>query len=125
MPEKNFVLKLNNGADIMQGIEKFANENEIEYGLFASGNGKIKDFELVLSEPKVGISKAKFNGEAELRAVSGKVQKSKGGKVNINLRVSVASTGYAPKTGGLVNGKASGALEIGIKKVDLKKIIEG
>lgn len=125
MGENTFVLKLNDSADIIEGIEKLAKEQEIDYGMFISASGKIKNFELVSNEPKSGLSKNRFDSEFGLQAISGKIQRNRDGKVSSNIRVSVTSrSSYTPQAGQLLSGKASGVLEIGIRKVDLKKIIE-
>lgn len=122
--ENTFVLKLEEENDILKGIEKIASENNIEYGLFISAIGTIKDFELVSIEPKCGIARNKFKGEHEVNAVSGKLEKA-GEKIRIHLRVSVGSKSFGTNSGQLLNGKAGRILEIGIRKVNLNKIIKG
>lgn len=121
--ENTFVLKLSDGADILEGIKKLAKEKEIGYGLFVSGFGKIKEFELLSSGSQGSIERMKSREESQVNAVSGKIQK-KGGSFDVLLRVSVTKTGFTPKGGQLIQGKAAISLEIGIRKVDLKKIIE-
>lgn len=124
MTEGTFVLKLGEGADIFAGLEKLARENNIDYGLLVSGCGKIKGFELISHEQKGGIGRMKFENEFELNAISGKIQKTKAGTVTTNIRVSVTSTGFTPKAGQLISGKASKNLELGVRKIDFRKIIE-
>ena len=124
MGENTFVLKLSDGSDIMAGLHKLAEEKEIEYGLLVSGCGKIKEFELLSTGPQGSIDKMKSKEEFQVNAVSGKVQKTASGKFNTLVRVSITKTGFTPKGGQLIGGKAAGTLEIGVRKVDLKKIIE-
>lgn len=113
---------MKNGADVLEEIRKAVEGNGIEYGLFVSGCGKIRDVELVSSEPKGGMSRTKFAGECDLNAISGKVQKRRG-SLDLNVRVSVCGRGFTPRAGQLVGGKAAEVLEIGIRNVDLNKII--
>ena len=124
MSEKTFVLILDDNSDVIGELEKFVRENEMEYCLLVSGSGKIKEFELILHEPKDGLNKARFENGFELNAISGKIQKAKDGKINTNIKVSVTSTGFTPKAGQLVSGKASGMLEISVRKVGFGGIIE-
>ena len=121
---KTFVLRLGDGSDIIGGVARLAEEKEIEYGLLVSGCGRIREFELVLHEPGGSMNKMKFEGEFELNAISGKIRREKSGKIDMNLKVLVASTGFTPKAGQLVSGKVAGMLEIGVRKVGFEGIIE-
>lgn len=124
MAENTFVLKLTDGSDIFAEVEKLVKDNDIGYGMFVSGCGRLKQFELISHEQKGGLSRMKFENDFELDAISGKVQKTKAGNVTANIRVSITRTGFTPKAGQLITGKAAKGLELGIRKVDLKKIIE-
>ncbi len=121
MVESTFVLKLSDNADILKELENLAVEKQIEYGLIVSASGNVKDAELVSMGNFEG--KQKLNGICEVDSISGKVQKVRG-KFETNLRVSVSSTGFTSISGRLLKGKAAGHLEIGIRKVDVGKIIE-
>lgn len=123
MAESTFVLKLSDGSDIFAELEKLARENKVGYGLLVSGCGKIREFELISHESRGGLNRAKFDQEFELNAISGKIQLEKGGKFSANVRVSISSTGFTPKAGELVKGKASKSLEIGVRKIDYSKMI--
>lgn len=125
MSENTFVLKLNENSNILEELKKFALEKDIEYGLFVSASGKIRDCVLVSIEPKCGVSKNIFKGEYEVHAVSGKIEKNKKNEVSIHLRVSISSNDFSIKAGELTEGKTGKFIEIGIRKVDLKKIIKG
>ncbi len=124
MVEKTFILRLNNGSDIISELEKFVRENKMEYCLLVSGSGKIKEFELILHESNGGLNRVKFENEFELNALSGKLQKAKDGKINTNIKVSVTSTGVTPKAGQLISGKTVGVFEISVRKVGFGGIIE-
>ena len=124
MVEKTFVLRLGNGSDVIAGLARLAEKKEIGYGLLVSGCGRIRDFELVLHEPGGGVNKMKIEGAFDLNAISGKIRLEKSGKVGVNVKVLVASTGFTPKAGQLVSGKVAGMLEIGVRKVGFEGIIE-
>ena len=123
MEETTHVLKLKDNADIFAGLKRLAEEENIDYGLIVSGCGKIKEFELVSNSPGGGVSKMRFQNAFELNAISGKFQRQKNA-FNPHIRVSITSTGFTPIGGQIINGKSAGKLEIGVRKIDTKKIIE-
>jgi len=120
--ENTYVLKLNEGKDIIEEIKRVAEEEKIEYGMLVSASGSIKEFELVSTEPRGGMSRTAFKQSYEINSISGKVMCSKG-KCDVNIRVSVSDTGFTSQAGQLIKGRASGMLEIGIRKVNMKNII--
>lgn len=61
--------------------------------------------------------------EFEVNAMSGKLYK-RGPDLEIKVNVLISSTGFTPLTGELLEGKAAGELQITIRKIDLKKMIE-
>jgi predicted DNA-binding protein with PD1-like motif len=124
MAETTCILKLGEGADIMDGLQKIADEKGIDYGFLVSCSGRIQEFELLSSSSGGGVDKMKFMNPFEVNAISGKVQRQKGNKLFAHIRVSVTSTGFTPLAGQLISGKAAGNFEIGIRKIDMKKIIE-
>jgi predicted DNA-binding protein with PD1-like motif len=124
MEENTFVLSLSENSDLMQELKKFAVEKDIEYGLFISASGKIKDCEITSIESKGGMSRIKLSGESELNAISGKIEKNKKNQVTINLKVSLGTTDFSSKSGQLINGKAGKVLQLGIRKVNVNKIIK-
>ncbi len=120
--ENMFVLKLVDGEDIILGLKKLAEEKSIDYGFLVSASGSIKDFELVSIESRGGMSRNLFREECDVVSVSGKIGKVDG-KPEINMRVSISSTGFTSNSGQLLKGKAAGTLEIGVRKVNMKNII--
>ncbi len=124
LAEQTLILKLNDGSDIIPALEKLAKDKAINYGFIESGCGKLKDFEIISHEQKGSVNRTLFKQQFELDAISGKIQRTKESGFTIIVRVSVSSTGFTPKAGQLISGKAAGCLELGIRKVDLKKIIE-
>ena len=118
------LLKLDDGEDIVESVKKLAQENSIEYGVFVAANGTIKDCELVYNEPKQGITKGKFKEEFKIRAISGQIERIKGNEVKAVIRVSLLGARSGSKSGELLKGKASRALEIQVRKVNVGKIIK-
>lgn len=128
MAEKNaaeniFVLSLSDGSDIIGGLQKLAEDNQIDYGMLVSACGRIKDFELVSSGPQGRMETMRSKDDFRVTAASGKIQKLSGGKLDIVVRATITRTGFTPKGGHLIRGKAAGTLELGVRKIDLKKII--
>ena len=123
MAETTFVLKLSDGSDVMEGLEELVMEKDVKYGMLVSASGSIKSFELVSTQSRGGMEKQKFEGPCDVNSISGKLQLDKG-KPLLNVRVSVTSTGFTQYTGQLLKAVASGSLEIGVRKVDMGKIIE-
>lgn len=124
LAENMFVLKLSDGSDILAALEKFAKENKIGYGMFMGGSGKLKNFELSSTQKGAGVAQLKSDKEFGLEAVSGKIQTDKNGKVTTDIHLLITSSGFTPKSGQLVKGKASKGLEISIRKMGTKKMIE-
>jgi len=125
MKENEMKIELKDNENIIKTIEDYAKENEIQNALFLNAKGKIKDYEIISIESKGSIGKTRLKTEQEIKAVSGKIEKTKDGKFNIYLRISLNSTLTKNNSGQLTDGKASGPLEIEIKKVDHKKMIIG
>ncbi len=117
-------LQLNSGTKIVEALKQFAVENNIDYGFVESAEGRIREFELFVTGQRSSIQKMEFQNDFIIQAMSGKIQRDLTGNVYLDLRVSVSSTGFTPISGKLIKGKASGPLEIVIRKVDSKKMIE-
>ena len=121
MAESTFVLKLKDGTEVMEELLKLAKKESIDYGLLISVSGSMKNFELIAN---TGENKQKFKETSEVDSISGKIQKMGADSYDMNVRVSLSSSGFSSKSGKLLKGYASDKLEIGIRKVNLKKIIE-
>ncbi|MDD5147920.1 MAG: DUF296 domain-containing protein [Candidatus ainarchaeum sp.] len=118
-------LKIANNADIHSAIEKFAEENQVTYGIFQAGRGKIKEINLLSSGMRGSLIGTKSEGSFEVNTVSGQVQKVSGNKYKVDLRMTISSSGFTGKEGQLLAGKAAaGGLELILLKKDMKKIIE-
>jgi len=118
------LLQLKENTNIFEELEKLAKEQGITYGLIVSGFGKIKKFDLVATTPGKGINRTFFEKAFEVNAMSGKISIDSRGKFSAYLRISATSTGFTPMGGQLMGGVAAEKLEIGIRKIDTKKIIE-
>jgi len=119
----NFTVVLDDGEDIFEGLSTFAKENDIVYGFVAGGKGAIKDFDIISHGQRGTVERVNYKREFEVNALSGKIEyRNKEARIKINALIS--SSGFTPVTGELLSGKAAGSLQITIKKVDLKKMIE-
>ncbi len=119
--ESTFVLKMKDGADIIEEITKLADKQGIDYGLFISASGSLRKFELVGS---VGEDKKFFKDSFDVDGISGRFQKKSKTAYDMNLRIALSTDSFTSKSGRLTKGIVSGKLEIGIRKIDMKKIIE-
>ena len=118
-------LKISNNGDIMAAIEKFAEENQIIYGIFQKARGKIKEINLISSGMRGSLIGTKSEGSFEVNTVSGQIQKISAIKFKIDLRMTISSSGFTGKEGQLLSGKAAASgLELIVQKKDMKKIIE-
>ncbi len=120
--ENMYVLKLTDGMNVVEELKKFVQSESIEYGLLVSVSGSIKDFELVSTEPKGGMSRNLFRQAYEINSISGKVT-FVNNRAEFNIRISVSDTGFSSQAGQLIKGSVSGMLELGIRKVNTKNII--
>jgi predicted DNA-binding protein with PD1-like motif len=120
--ENMYVLKLTDGMNVVEELKKFIQSESIEYGLLVSASGSIKDFELVSTEPKGGMSRNLFRQSYEINSISGKVT-FVNNRAEFNIRISVSDTGFTSQAGQLIKGSVSGLLELGIRKVNTKNII--
>ncbi|HLD58440.1 MAG TPA: DUF296 domain-containing protein [archaeon] len=124
MSGNELVLKMNNNADIIKSIEKFAEDNSITYGIFQKGEGRIREIDLVSHGRSGSIIGTKSEGDFEIDTVSGQIRRSKSGECVITLRLTISSSGFTGKEGQLMGGKASGHLELTILKKEIGRIIE-
>ena len=119
----NYTVILDDNEDIFSALETFAKENEITYGMIISAKGAIKHFDIISHGQRGTVEKINYKREFEVNALSGKID-IKGGEVRIKMNALVSSSGFTTITGELLNGKAAGSLQIVVRKVDMKKMIE-
>jgi predicted DNA-binding protein with PD1-like motif len=119
----NYTVILEEDEEIFPALEKFAKENEITYGMIISAKGAIKHFDIISHGQRGTVEKMNYRKEFEVNALSGKID-IKGGEVRLKMNALVSSSGFTPISGELLNGKAAGSLQIVVRKVDMKKMIE-
>jgi predicted DNA-binding protein with PD1-like motif len=119
----NFTVVLDDGEEIFSALTTFVKENEIGYAFIVSGKGALKDFDIISHGQRGTVEKQNYKREFEVNALSGKVE-LRGKEVRIKMNALISSSGFTPITGELLSGKAAGSLQIVIKSVDLKKMIE-
>ena len=117
------VCKIGDGEDVMETVKEFCEKNSVAYGDFVSASGKIADFEISAFSGSGSIENKTSSTPHDVVAISGKIQMARGA-YQINLKMALARSGLNAIQGMLLKGNASGNLEIGIRNVDLKKIIE-
>jgi len=118
-----YTVILDDGEDIFTGLETFAKENNIIYASFVSVKGAIKDFDIISHGQRGTVEKINYKREFEVNALSGKVE-LKGQEVRVKMNALISSSGFTPVSGEILGGKAAGSLQITIKSVDMKKMIE-
>jgi predicted DNA-binding protein with PD1-like motif len=121
---ENITVQLEDNEEIFENLEKVVRENNITYGFIVGAKGSIKDFEMIAHGQRGAVEKHLSKRFYEVNALSGKVQMKNGGEIFFKVNALISSSGFTPITGELVRGKAAGALEIIIKKVDMGKMIE-
>ncbi len=118
-----YTLILDDGEDIFSSLEAFIKENNIGYGFLAAGKGAIKDFNIISHGQKGSVEKINYKKEFEVNALSGKVE-FKGKEVRIKMNALISSSGFTPISGEILSGRAAGSLQVTLKSVDMKKMIE-
>ena len=119
----NFTVVLDDGEEVFPALHTFAKENEIRYGFIVSGKGALKDFDIISHGQRGTVERVSYKREFEVNALSGKIE-VKSGVAQVKMNALISSSGFTPVSGELLSGKAAGSLQITIKKVDLKKMIE-
>lgn len=119
----NYTVILDDNEEIFPALERFSKENEITYGMIVSAKGAIKHFDIISHGQRGTVEKINYKREFEVNALSGKID-IKGGEVRLKMNALVSSSGFTPISGELLNGKTAGSLQIVVRKVDMKKMIE-
>ncbi len=119
----NIKLVFEDGEDIFSSLKEFIKEQNIEYALITQGSGAIKDFELVVSAKRGSLEKISDKGRFEVNALSGKIESRKSDYI-VSINALVSSSGFTPLTGSLIKAKVCGALELNLRRLDQKKMIQ-
>ena len=117
------ILKFRTGQNVLKELEKFGEKNNIEHGFIISGFGKVKNFRLSSFAGAGKIEDFESNTPADLTSISGEIKKT-GKGMQAFVRVSLKRPGLNAVSGVLLDGKASGELEIEVRKANIGKIIE-
>jgi predicted DNA-binding protein with PD1-like motif len=116
-----FVLKLNEGVELIEELTKFAKKESIDYGLLISAKGMLKKIDLITN---TGENKQHFKEKCDIDSISGEIKKLNNGKYDVSVRAALSSNGFSSKSGKILKGFVFGNLEIQMRKVNVSKIIE-
>ncbi|MFA5357890.1 MAG: DUF296 domain-containing protein [archaeon] len=113
---------LEDGEDICKCLDAFTKENDINYGFIETARGGMRNFE-ISAHGKVGSVTNFFrDNRFKVESANGTVER-RGNQLIIKMNILASSSDGSRLSGELMTGCADGFLEIGIRKVDLKKII--
>ncbi len=121
---ETYLVRFDEGEDILEALEEFSKERDIEYANPIRVSGYITNISIVTTGMNAGMDKHNYKGPFRVNAISGKIQKAKQGGYRIDLNVAVSGIGVGSITGTLMQARAGEALEISVKKIDLSKMIE-
>ena len=119
----DIVVKLGNGENIIEELTKVAEKQKIEYGLYTSISGKIKNFDLLSMQDRGKVNRDHIPDAHQVSSISGKIQKTKNGYVN-DINISIVKSGFSTIAGKLVKGFVAEGLEVEIRSIAMNKIIE-
>ena len=110
-----YVVKMENGEDLLAMLEKLARDEFIRSGLVIFGIGMIRDFELGFYDGKE-YDFTPFDDPAELVALHGTIA-TVDKRPSIHLHAGVATDDLSMKGGHLNKATVNGVAEIGIIKL--------
>ncbi len=118
-----YVLKLKDNDNVIEGIHNFMRERDMKLAVPVMAYGKIKDFELVtLGKGRHLLKETSGNG-FEINAISGKIHTDTDGYYT-NIAVIVSRNGASSAHGELKSAIVDEFLELKLRKINLKSIIE-
>ena len=118
-----FVLKLKDNDNVIEGIHNFMRERDIKLAVPVLAYGKIKDFEVLTLGGMRRLVKENSGNGFEVNAISGKVHTDVSGYYT-NISVIVSRSGMDSAHGELRNAFVDEFLELKMRKINLKNIIE-
>lgn len=118
-----FVLKLKDNDNVVEGIHNFMRERDIRLAVPVLANGKIKDFEMVTLGRMRRLVKENSGNGFEVNAISGKIHADSSGYYT-NVSIIVSRGGMDSAHGELRNALVDEFLELKLRKINLKNIIE-
>lgn len=122
--KNNLVLSFSQSEDIIGEVKKLMDAEKVDYVEFLSAKGRVMDFTVLCSGQNAALTQMSFKEEFGVRAISGKIEKANGRFVP-NIYISLSKDGVGSFSGQLVKALATEGLEIKIRKINLKKIING
>jgi len=123
MNQEVFVLRLGNGDDVIEKIHGFMKENRIDMLVPLEAQGRIRDFRLIPLGKGASFLGSEFDEPFEINSIHGKVHRDGQGYYT-NITVSVSQDELHSKHGMLKKATVSDHLEVKLRKINLKKIIE-
>ncbi len=123
MNQEVFVLRLGNGDEVIEKIHNFMKENNIDMLVPLEASGRIRDFHLVPIGKGASLLGSKFDEPFEINSIYGKVHRDGNGYYT-NITVSVSQNDLHSRHGLLKKAIVSDHLELKMRKINLKKIIE-
>jgi len=118
----SFVLKVEAGEDVIQKIVELMGKEKTTEIVFTKATGKLRDPEIVTHGKQGSVNTEKLKGDYEINAISGSIERKKE-TINHQINVAVTQTGVNAKIGKLIKAKAGRELEIGLRRIDLSKMI--
>ena len=118
-----FVLNLKDDDNVIEGIHSFMREHDIKLAVPVLARGKIKDFEIVTLSGVRRLMKESSGNGFEVNAISGKIHTDSTGYYT-NIAVIVSKNGLNSAHGELRSAFVDDALELKLRKINLKNIIE-
>ena len=121
---KKLVISFSDGEEVIDGITQAAKEHNVEYARFVSGEGELKDFELISDNYD---NPSNVSGVPHfVSAVSGRIVKRANGEPTINFHLTINKKGYKTEaiSGELKRGIVNNELTLELALSDVSKIIE-
>lgn len=120
---KNFVLKVSDGLDVFTELKNFIQAQQQKYLQITNIQGKIRDFEIMITGKNSSHSKKFFSDTHKIINSSGMIE-NQGERVNAQIHLSLTKDGFSSSGGKLLSAKASEELFIGLKSVEEDKAIK-
>ncbi len=116
-------LDIENGEEVIEKIHSFMGERCIDMLVPLEARGRIRDFRLVPLGKGASFLESDFSEPFEIRSIYGKIHRDGDGYYT-NITVSVSQNDLNARHGMLQRAIVSDHLELRLRKINLKKIIE-
>lgn len=118
-----YVLKLKDNDSVIDSIHNFMRERDMKLAVPVMAYGRIKDFELVTLGKGRHLMKENSGNGFEVNAINGKIHTDSDGYYT-NIAVIVSRNGMGSAHGELKSALVDEFLELKLRKINLKSIIE-